>query len=140
MGIETLGGSETLGQADFDRIASDSDTLVVEFGSLPSDALLTVARERTRNRFVHVDPAASPAIAAMFGLSEGPALLILRQKVVLYFHQAEHTAAEIGTLLERVEALDMDTVQRELQAEREAEEALRMRRVCPAMRRGRMAE
>ena len=140
MGVETLGGTEVLGQADFDRIASDSDVLIVEFGSQPSDALLTIARERTRNRFVHVDPAASPGLAAMFGLSEGPALLILRQRIVLYFDQVEHSAAEIGTLLGRVEALDMDTVQRALQAEREAEEALMMRRVCPATRRGRVGE
>jgi hypothetical protein len=140
MGMQTLGVTEIRGQADLDRIASDHDTLIVEFGSRPSDALLEVASERTQNHFVHVDPAASPAIAAMFGLSEGPALLILRQKVVLYFDQVEHTAAEIGTLLERVGALDMDTVHRALQAEREAEEALMMRRVCPATRRGRVGE
>ena len=140
MDIEILGSTENLGQPDFDRIASASEVVVVEFGSQPSDALLTASRERTRNRFVHVDPASSPAIAAMFGLSEGPALLILRQKVVLYFNPVQHTAAEMCTLIERVEALDMNAVQRALQAEREAEEALMMRRICPATRRGRMNE
>ena len=140
MDSETLGGTESLGQAEFDRMASASDVLVVEFGGRPSAAFLTAARERTRNRFVQVNPASSPAIAAMFGVSEGPALLILRQKVVLYFDQTQHTAAEIRALVERVEALDMDAVQRALQAEREAEEALMMRRVCPATRRGRIGE
>jgi len=140
MATQRFQSTEALGQEDFDRIASESDIVVVQFGSHPSDAFLTVARERTRSRFLHVDPHAAPAIAAMFGVSEGPALLILRQKIVLYFALAEHTADEIGTLLERVEALDMDQVQRALQAEREAEQALRMRRVCPTARRGRVAE
>ncbi len=59
---------------------------------------------------------------------------------MLYLNQGDHTAAEIGALLQRIEALDMDAVQRALQAEREAEEALMMRRGCPATRRGRVGE
>ena len=131
--------TETLGQAEFDRMASESGALIVEFGAQPSAAFVAVAREHAHKRFLHVAPNESPAIAAMFGVRDGPALLILRQKVVLYLAHVQHTAEQIAKLLEQAEALDMDAVRRALQAERD-EEALMMRRVCPAMRRAQPGE
>ena len=71
----------------------------------------------------------------MFGLSEGPALLIFRQEVVLYLESGEHAAERIEELLQRVQALDMEAVRAAIEEEKRAEVALRMRRVCPTARR-----
>ena len=85
--------------------------------------------------FAHVDPQSQPATAAVFGLSEGPALAIFRDGIGLYLESADHSAERIARLLDRITELDMDTVRNEIEEQKRAEVALRMRRVCPATRR-----
>jgi hypothetical protein len=74
----------------------------------------------------------------MFGLSKEPALLIFREQVVLYFERGEHSRERIAGLLTQVCALDMAQVREAIAEEKRAEIALRMRRVCPTARRGRL--
>jgi thioredoxin-like negative regulator of GroEL len=132
LGITILTGDS------FAQAVADNDLLVIEFSaasSVPS-ALETVAQRAPQTCFARVDPGAEPAIAAMFGLSSGPALLIFRQAVVLYLESAEHSVERIEELVRQVQALDMDAIRAAIEEEKRAEVALRMRRVCPTARRG----
>jgi hypothetical protein len=132
LGITILTGDS------FAQAVADNDLLVVEFSAVSSapSALEAVAQRTPQACFARVDPAAEPAIAAMFDLSAGPALLIFRQAVVLYLESAEHSVERIEELVRQVQALDMDAIRAAIQEEKRAEVALRMRRVCPTARRG----
>jgi hypothetical protein len=88
--------------------------------------------------FARVDPVRAPATAAMFGLIDEAALLIFRDQIVLYFERGEHRAERTAGLLAQVCALDMGRVRAAIEEEKRAELALRMRRVCPTARRGRL--
>lgn len=127
-----------LAQEIFHRAVSESACLVVEFAQAPaaSGALEKSSRRHAGIVFGRVDVQAQPELAAMFGLSQGPALLIFREQVVLYLEQGEHSAARVDELLKQILALDMNTVRAEIEEQKRAEIALRMRRVCPATRRG----
>jgi hypothetical protein len=129
----TILTGESFGQA-----VADNDLLVIEFsaGSSALPALEAAAQRTPQALFARVDPAADPAIAAMFGLDAGPALLIFRQAVVLYLERAQHCAERIEELLRQVQGLDMDAIRVAIEEQKRAEVALRMRRVCPAVRRG----
>jgi len=132
MSITVLTG-ETFGSA-----VSQNDLLVVEF-SAPSGAsgvIETAAQRVPEACFARVDPGAEPALATMFGLSDGPALLIFRQQIVLYLENVEHSAERIEELVRTVETLDMEAVRAAIEEEKRSEVALRMRRVCPTARRG----
>jgi thioredoxin 1 len=128
----------TLSGDSFGPAVAGNDLLVVEFSAASSapSVLEAVAQRAPEARFARVDPAAEPAIAAMFGLSAGPALLIFRQAVVLYLESAEHSVERIEQLVRQVQALDMEAVRAEIEEEKRAEVALRMRRGCPTARRG----
>jgi hypothetical protein len=76
-------------------------------------------------------------VAAMFGLGAEPALLIFRERVVLYLEVGEHTRERIEGLLTQILALDMHAVREDIEEQKRAEIALRMRRVCPTARRQR---
>lgn len=130
-------GIDILSRDTFAAAVSGSDVLVVEFSASPDTrSRLEVAAARLPSaRFARIAPDDEVAVTAMFGLSEGPALLIFRQEVVLYLESGEHSAERIEELLQRVQALDMDAVRAAIEEEKRAEVALRMRRVCPTARR-----
>jgi len=131
--------SVTILTADsFGAAVSDNDLLVVEFSasSCAPVVLEAVAQRVPEARFARVDPGAEPAIAEMFGLSGGPALLIFRQQIVLYLESVEHSAERIEELVRTVETLNMEAVRAAIEEEKRADVALRMRRVCPTARRG----
>ena len=79
---------------------------------------------------------AEPALCAMFGLSGTDALVILRERVVLYCEAGAHRRAASRPLLAQVRNLRYGRVRAAIEAEK-AELALRTRRVCPTARRGR---
>jgi hypothetical protein len=72
----------------------------------------------------------------MFGLDDGPALLIFREKVVLYLEEGEHSVTRVDELLREIHALDMNVVRADIEEQKRAEVAVGMRRVCPTARRG----
>ena len=127
----------------FDQAVTANELLVVEFAA-PSNAAATLdgpTLEHLAQRLgdvalARIDRADEPAIAAMFGLSGGPALLIFRRQVVLYLESGEHPAERVEALVRQVQALDMDAIKAAIEEEKRAETALRMRRVCPTARRG----
>jgi hypothetical protein len=112
--------------------------LVVEFsaGAPGDDPRHPLADRFPLVAFARLDPARAPAVAAMFGLGEEPALLIFRDQIVLYCERGGHSPERVAGLLAQVCALDMDQVRAAIEDERRAEVALRMRRVCPTARRG----
>ena len=123
---------------NFHRTVSENACVVVEFLATAAgpSALEQLREQHAGTVFGRVDVQAQPELAAMFGLSEGPALLIFREKVVLYLDKGEHSAERVDELLGRALALDMDQVRPQIEEQQRAEVALRMRRVCPATRRG----
>jgi len=136
-------GITILTRETFDEAVKANELLVVEFAS-PSNARATLegstleslARDLREVAFARIDRVDEPAIAAMFGVSAGPALLIFRRQIVLYLESGEHPAERVEALVRQVRALDMDAIQAAIEAEKRAEAALRMRRVCPTARRG----
>ena len=83
--------------------------------------------------WTRVDVAASPEIAGMFGIADDlPAVLVMREKVVLYcapFDPAN--AGPTRAIIDRAAMLDMAQVHRDIAQERESMASLFARRVCP---------
>jgi hypothetical protein len=111
-----------------DTVALAAGTAADELARLPVQDEVACLR---------IDPASCETFTTMFGLEDGPALVILRQGIVLFCESGERGAAAIGDLLGRIRRLDMDAVRADIEQQRQAELAVRMRRVCPTARRGR---
>ena len=126
----------------FHRTVSESACLVVEFvpASAGAGVLEELRQRHAGTAFGRVDVQTQPELAALFGLREGPALLIFREKVVLYLEEGDHSATRVDELLRQVLALDMNAVRAEIEEQKRAEVALGMRRVCPTARRGRASQ
>ena len=124
------------------RTVAESECLVVEFAasSAGPGALEELSGHHPDAVFGRIDSQVWPDVPAMFGLGLEPALLIFRQQVVLYSEPGDHTVGRIEDLLEQIRALDMNAVRAEIQEQKRAEAALRMRRVCPTARRGRIGD
>lgn len=117
---------------------AQSEVLVVEFGTPAPGVLEELSQQHPAIAFARIDPQAQPSAAAMFGLGDEPTLLIFREQVVLYLEAGEHAIERIEGLLAQIRALDMHAVRAEIEEQKGAEAALRIRRVCPTTRRGPM--
>jgi len=67
-----------LTEDSFHQTVSESECLVVAFGA--ASVLEESSRRHSDTVFGRVDARAHPELAALFGLGEGPALLIFREK------------------------------------------------------------
>jgi len=123
----------------FHDSVAQSEVLVVEFAPAvrPSGVLEELSQHLSTVVFARLDPHSQSNAAAMFGLGDEPALLIFREQVVLYLEAGEHTRDRIEGLLTQILALDMHAVREDIEEQKRAEIALRMRRVCPTARRQR---
>lgn len=74
--------------------------------------------------FGKVDTEAEPGLAAGFGIQAIPTLMVLRDGVVLAAQPGVVPAAGIDSLIQRVKAIDMAEVRRELDARESAEPQL----------------
>lgn len=83
----------------------------------------------------HVDPR-EERLKASFGIEGDTALLIMREQIVLYLKAGTHDAEEMRDLLAKILALDMPSIKAQIEEQKQAELAVRMRRVCPTARRG----
>jgi thioredoxin 1 len=122
----------------FQDIVARRSFVVIGFAaaeSLPS-GFEVLAQRHPEAAWGHVDPQRFAGVAAMFGITQGPALLIFRDQVVLYLEPRIPDVAELEELLVRVQRLDMNAVRAEIEEQKQAEAALRMRRICPTARRG----
>lgn len=125
---------------NFDDAVSRSSCLVIEFSPSVDDfarrAEQVIAQDGVD--WGHVDPAAQSRLAASFGIASDTALLVFREQVVLYLEDGMHDPVTMTDLIRKVRDLDMPKIKAEIEAEKQAELALRMRRVCPTARRGPM--
>jgi len=126
----------------FHSSVAQTEVLVVEFASAtpPSGVLEELSQRHPSVVFARIDPQSHPNAPAMFGFGVEPALLIFREQVVLYLEAGEHTSERIEGLLTQILALDMHAVREDIEEQKRAEVALRMRRVCPTARRGGRSE
>jgi thioredoxin 1 len=131
-------GVLSLGDDSFRPTVESTAILVVEFavGAAGDEPCHPLADRFPQVSFARVDLARAPAVAGMFGLGEEPALLVFRDRIVLYFETGAHGVERLTSLLTQVCALDMVRVREAIEEEKRAEVALRMRRVCPTARRG----
>lgn len=83
-----------------------------------------------------VDATRAPGVLAQFGVSTPPYLLLLRERIALYAEALLPSVEGLRQLLAQVLTLDMDQVRAELAVEREAREAMQIRRACPTLRSG----
>jgi hypothetical protein len=74
-------------------------------------------------------------LAASFGISDSPMLMIMREQVILYLEPALPEPEIFEGLLRRAGHLDMAKVHAEIQQQKEAEMAMFSRRVCPTAKR-----
>jgi thioredoxin 1 len=126
----------------FDDAVGRHAVLVVEFVAAAADpsTLDVLVGAQADVAFGRVTPEISPELGAMFGLPPGPGLVIFRERIVLYCEAGAHSADRIEGLIAQVRSLDMDAVRAAIEQEKQAEVALRMRRVCPTARRGQLPE
>jgi thioredoxin 1 len=132
----------TLTSDGFDDAVGLHPVLVVEFPAptATSSPLEALAEAQSEVAFGRVTQEASARISAMFGLPAGPGLVIFRERIVLYCEPGAHSGDRVEGLLAQVCSLDMDAVRAAIEEEKQAAVALRMRRVCPTARRGRLPE
>jgi hypothetical protein len=85
--------------------------------------------------FAKVEPAEEGQVATLFGISNGPALMIFRDGIGLYLRSGDHDSDKVTRLLRQACGVDMADVKAALERER-SEAAVNIQRMCPAVRRG----
>jgi hypothetical protein len=125
-----------IGADAFHEGVGQHELVVVFFSGRDMRELLAKAKSIavTEALCAQVDPAQHPELMTMFGLEQDPALLIMREQIVLYAEACEPSLDTLETLLERIQALDMKLVRDNIEAQRAAE-ALEIRSVCLTARR-----
>lgn len=126
-----------LSPQEFHDAVSKHELVVVIFSDRDMSHLLTKAKNIAvvDTLCAQLDPIKHPEMLAMFGMEQRhPALLIMREQVVLYADACEPGLDTLETLLERIQALDMNMVRNDIEAQRAAE-ALELRGVCLSARR-----
>ena len=81
----------------------------------------------------HCNVKQDTALARTFGLEDQSALLIFRQRIILYVDKGFHDTEKVSYLMQQISMLDMDKIRQNIEQEKAAE-ALHMRRACPISR------
>ena len=81
----------------------------------------------------HCNVKQDPALAKKFGLEDESALLIFRQRIILYVEKGFHDTEKVSYLMQQISLLDMDKIRQNIEQEKAAQ-ALHMRRACPTIR------
>jgi thioredoxin 1 len=128
----------SLTEESFDSAVTQLSWLVIEFSGDIEDFADRASKVMHADRvhWGHVDTRTEVQLAAAFGITAETALLIFREQIVLYLEVGNHDSDRIADLLARVSSLEMQQIKTEIEERKQAELALRMRRVCPTTRRG----
>jgi hypothetical protein len=131
-------GLLSLTAGGFDATVARSPCLLIEFSSNAEDFAARAARLADMHgvECAHVDPRTEVQLTASFGIRDDPTLVVFREQIVLYLKAGRHEAGEMADLIAKIQALDMPSIKAQIESQKQAELALRMRRVCPTTRRG----
>ncbi|GAA3367738.1 thioredoxin [Streptomyces sannanensis] len=111
---------------NFDQIVSENDFVLIDFWAAwcgpcrQFGPVFEAASERHEDLvFGKVDTEAQPELAAAFGISSIPTLMIVREKVAVFAQPGALPAPALEDLIGQARALDMDEVRKSV-AEAEA--------------------
>jgi hypothetical protein len=120
---------------NFEAVVDTSETLILRFvlseAEVSQDQILTSLIPSAV--LAHCNVKQDPALAQTFGLEDESALLIFRQRIILYVEKGFHDTEKVSYLMQQISMLDMDKIRQNIEQEKAAE-ALHMRRACPISR------
>jgi thioredoxin 1 len=123
---------------DLDRLVASGADLFIVFsapgrgGSEPFVSALAAAVDgRASARVVRAVLPEAAEVAALFGIGEAPALVVFRAGVGLFAGPVPTPGHTLDGLLQRILALDMDEVRRDIDLERQGMHGTAGVRPCP---------
>ena len=120
---------------NFEAVVDTSETLILRFvlseTEISQDQVL--ASLMPSAVLAHSNVKQDPALARTFGLEDESALVIFRQRIILYVEKGFHDTEKVSYLMQQISMLDMDKIRQNIEQEKAAE-ALHMRRACPISR------
>jgi hypothetical protein len=120
---------------NFEAVVDTSETLILRFvlseAEISQDQILTSLMPSAV--LAHSNVKQDPALARTFGLEDESALVIFRQRIILYVDKGFHDTEKVSYLMQQISMLDMDKIRQNIEQEKAAE-ALHMRRACPTIR------
>ena len=127
--------SLTVSSTNFEELVDSSETLILRFilndTEISQDQVL--ASLIPSAVLAHCDVKHAFALAKTFGLEDESALVIFRQRIILYVEKGFHDTEKVSYLMQQISMLDMDKIRQNIEQEKAAE-ALHMRRACPISR------
>ena len=127
--------SLTVSSTNFEELVDSSETLILRFilNDTETSQDQVLASLVPSAVLAHCDVKQVPALAKTFGLEDESALVIFRQRIILYVEKGFHDAEKVSYLMQQISMLDMDKIRQNIEQEKAAE-ALHMRRACPISR------
>ena len=120
---------------NFEAVVDTSETLILRFvlseAEISQDQVL--ASLVPSAVLAHCDVKQTTALAKTFDLEDESALVIFRQRIILYVEKGFHDTEKVSYLMQQISLLDMDKIRQNIEQEKAAE-ALHMRRACPISR------
>jgi len=120
-----------LHKENFDQTVEDNAMVVVDFWAPwcgPCRGFGPVFEAASEQHpdivFGKVNTDEEQELAQGFGIRSIPTLMVMRDKIILYSEAGALSAGQLGSILERAKALDMQTVHRELAEQAEAEKGV----------------
>ncbi len=120
---------------NFKALVDSSETLILRF--VLSDA--EILQDRVLASLVpsavlaYCNVKQESAIAMAFGVEDESALVIFRQRIILYVEKGFHDTEKVSYLMQQISMLDMEKIRHNIEKEKAAQ-ALHMRRACPISR------